>query len=46
MKSWECKCVFRESVNTEYTQNLECEDKRLQNCLVLKTEDLTVKPGD
>ena len=28
------------------TQNLECEDRRLQNCLVLKTEDLATKPED
>ena len=26
------------------TQNLKCEDKRIQNCLVSKTEDLATKP--
>ena len=26
------------------TQNLKCEDRRFQNCLVLKTEDLLSKP--
>ena len=25
-------------------QNLKCEDRRFQNCLVLKTEDLVIKP--
>ena len=25
------------------TQNLKCEDRRFQNCLVLKTEDLATK---
>ena len=47
MKSWVCKWGFRKSVNTEDTQNLECEDKSLQNCLLVpKTEDLAVKPED
>ena len=26
------------------TQNLKCEDRRFQTCLVLKTEDLATKP--
>ena len=26
------------------TQNLKCEDRRFQNCLFLKTEDLATKP--
>ena len=26
------------------TQNLECEDRRFQNCLVLTTEDLATMP--
>ena len=26
------------------TQNLECEDRRFQNCIVLKTEDLATTP--
>ena len=28
------------------TQNLKCEDRRLQNGLVLKTENLSTKPED
>ena len=28
----------------EDTQNLKCEDKRFQNCLVLTTEDSATKP--
>ena len=28
------------------TQNLKCEDRKLQNCLVFKTEDLATKPED
>ena len=27
-------------------QNLKCEDRRIQNCLVLTTEDLATKPDD
>ena len=27
------------------TQNLICENRRFQNCLVLKTEDLTTNPA-
>ena len=26
------------------TQNLNCEDRRLKNCLVLRVEDLATKP--
>ena len=26
------------------TQNLKCEDRRLQNCLILMTEDFATKP--
>ena len=28
------------------TQNLICEDRRFQNCLVLKIEDLATKPTE
>ena len=28
----------------EDTQNLKCEDRRFQNCLVLTTDDLATKP--
>ena len=28
----------------EDTQNLKCEDRRFQNCLVLATDDLATKP--
>ena len=27
------------------TQNLKCEDRRVQSCLVLKTEILAIKPA-
>ena len=38
-----CICEHRWSKDT---RNLTCEDRRLQNCLVLKTEDLATKPED
>ena len=46
---WGGNWVFGKSENfwrkkIKGIQNLKCEDRRFQNCLVLKTEDLMTKP--
>ena len=38
------KISFCEERRLKDTQNLKCEDRRFQNCLVLTTEDLATKP--
>ena len=38
------KISLCEERRLEDTQNLKCEDRRFQNCLVLTTEDLATKP--
>ena len=38
------KISFCEERRLEDTQNLKCEDRRFQNCLVLTTDDLATKP--
>ena len=40
------KISLCEGRKLEDTQNIKCEDRRLQNCLALKTEDLATKPKD
>ena len=40
------KISFCEDKRLKDTQNLKCEDRWLQNCLVLKTDNLAAKPGD
>ena len=35
-----------EDKRLKHTQNLNCEDRRLQDCLVFKTEDLAIKPKE
>ena len=38
------KISLCEERRLEDTQNLKCEDRRFQNCLVLTTDDLATKP--
>ena len=38
------KISSREERRLKDTQNLKCEDRRFQNCLVLKTENFATKP--
>ena len=38
------KISLCEERRLEDTQNLKCEDRKFQNCLVLTTEDLATKP--
>ena len=38
------KISLCEERRLEDTQNLKCEDRRFQNCLVLTTEDSATKP--
>ena len=39
------KISLCEERRLEDTQNLKCEDRRFQNCLVLTTEDSATKPN-
>ena len=38
------KISFCGYIRLKHTQNLKSEDRRLQSCLVLKTDDLASKP--
>ena len=37
---------MRKNGRLKDTQNLKCEDRRLQSFLAMKTEDLATKPED